>query len=268
MIIYILYHGLDDPTQGILDAGGIFLYNTPNKAIKILDDMVIFKLNFSKSSQNDPNSNIVVSANGSNINSDHAILMDKFEALTRKINSEFLIIRKELKEMRDGRKDNQASQIYMRDDTPMCDPMEANYDVLQNNVLMNLVGLSRAFKVNRWRWNWKDDKEGEGRQRNFEKVVNSMSYDILFATGVVNEIGSIFRDNDSWQAEPGYDVILYELLDLLFSSNGPMARAQDGIFLCQWKYALDIICKAGLPGAKAAKIPMEQNHRLGLAKGR
>ncbi|GJU34248.1 hypothetical protein Tco_1182602 [Tanacetum coccineum] len=38
MIIYIFYHGLDDPTQGILDAGGIFLYNTPNKAIKILDD--------------------------------------------------------------------------------------------------------------------------------------------------------------------------------------------------------------------------------------
>ncbi|GKF78365.1 hypothetical protein Tco_0233933, partial [Tanacetum coccineum] len=29
--------------------------------------------------------------------------------------------------MRDGRRDNQASQIYLKDDTPMCDPMEANY---------------------------------------------------------------------------------------------------------------------------------------------
>nr|GEX19532.1 reverse transcriptase domain-containing protein [Tanacetum cinerariifolium] len=37
-IIQIFYHGLDDPTQGILDAGGIFLYNTPNKAFKILED--------------------------------------------------------------------------------------------------------------------------------------------------------------------------------------------------------------------------------------
>nr|GEU97126.1 hypothetical protein [Tanacetum cinerariifolium] len=47
-----------------------------------------------------------------------------------------------------------------------------------------------------------------------------------------------------------------------------VARAQDGIFLCQRKYALDIICEAGLLGAKPTKIPIEQNHHLGLAKGR
>ncbi|GKD05923.1 hypothetical protein Tco_1180897 [Tanacetum coccineum] len=29
--------------------------------------------------------------------------------------------------MRDGRRDNHASQIYMKDDTPMCEPHEANY---------------------------------------------------------------------------------------------------------------------------------------------
>ncbi|GJW52679.1 retrovirus-related pol polyprotein from transposon RE2 [Tanacetum coccineum] len=46
-----------------------------------------------------------------------------------------------------------------------------------------------------------------------------------------------------------------------------VACAQDGIFLCQQKYALDIICEAGLLGAKPSKIPMEQNHHLGLAKG-
>ncbi|GKC51187.1 hypothetical protein Tco_1073932 [Tanacetum coccineum] len=37
-IVHIFYHGLDGPTQGILDAGGIFLYNTPNEAFKILED--------------------------------------------------------------------------------------------------------------------------------------------------------------------------------------------------------------------------------------
>ncbi|GJX41766.1 hypothetical protein Tco_0256756 [Tanacetum coccineum] len=124
MIIQIFYHGLDNPTQEILDARGIFLYNTPNEAFKILKDKVLLKLDFSKDSQN-PKPKTIVSTGGSNTNFDHAILMEKFEALAKKIDSEFLFIRKELKEMRDGRRDNQASQIYMKDDTPMCEPHEA-----------------------------------------------------------------------------------------------------------------------------------------------
>ncbi|GJZ38619.1 hypothetical protein Tco_0585182 [Tanacetum coccineum] len=92
-IIQIFYHGLDDPTQGVLDAGGIFHYNTPNKSFKILEVKVHLKLDFSKDSQNNPK----------------------------------LKTRKELKEMRDDRRDNHASHIYMKDDTSMCDPMEANY---------------------------------------------------------------------------------------------------------------------------------------------
>nr|GEV02499.1 retrovirus-related Pol polyprotein from transposon TNT 1-94 [Tanacetum cinerariifolium] len=61
---------------------------------------------------------------GSNINFSHEILSENFEALATKINFEFLKIRKELKETRDGRSDNPASQTYMRDDMPMCDPIE------------------------------------------------------------------------------------------------------------------------------------------------
>ncbi|GJU69045.1 reverse transcriptase domain-containing protein [Tanacetum coccineum] len=37
-IIQTFYRGLDSATQGILSAGGIFLYNTPNEAFKILED--------------------------------------------------------------------------------------------------------------------------------------------------------------------------------------------------------------------------------------
>ncbi|GKD59615.1 hypothetical protein Tco_1297124, partial [Tanacetum coccineum] len=115
------------PTQGILNAEVIFLYKTPNEAFKILKDKVLLKHDFSGESQNNPKPKTVVSASGSNSDSGHELLVEKFEALASKINSEFLNIRKELKEMRDGRRDNHASQIYMKDDAPMCDPMEANY---------------------------------------------------------------------------------------------------------------------------------------------
>ncbi|GJY59073.1 reverse transcriptase domain-containing protein [Tanacetum coccineum] len=85
----------------------------------------LLKLDFSREFQIIPKT--VVSAGGSNIDSYHAMLMEKFEDLITKIDSEFLIIRKELKEMRDDRRENYASQIYMKDDTPICEPHEANY---------------------------------------------------------------------------------------------------------------------------------------------
>nr|GEY91470.1 reverse transcriptase domain-containing protein [Tanacetum cinerariifolium] len=150
MIIQIFYRGLDDPTQGILEAGRIFLYNTPNEAFKILEDMFLLKLDFSKDSQNTKPKTIVLAV-GNNINSNHAIIMEKFKALASKIDSEFLIIRNELKETRDGRRDNYASQIYMKDDMLMCKPHEANYDctvhipytqekVFKHDEILNHVG--------------------------------------------------------------------------------------------------------------------------------
>jgi hypothetical protein len=46
-----------------------------------------------------------------------------------------------------------------------------------------------------------------------------------------------------------------------------VARNPTGIFLCQRKYALDIISEADLLGAKPAATPLEQNHSLSLADG-
>ncbi|GJS44110.1 hypothetical protein Tco_0569153 [Tanacetum coccineum] len=104
----LLAHREYDPTQGILDAEGIFLYNTPNEALKILKDKVLFQLDFSGGSQNRPNPKTVVSVGGNNINPNLVILVDKFEAIATKIDSEFMIISKEFKEMQDGHRDNHA----------------------------------------------------------------------------------------------------------------------------------------------------------------
>ena len=44
-----------------------------------------------------------------------------------------------------------------------------------------------------------------------------------------------------------------------------VARNLEGIFLCQRKYALDIISETRLLGAKPVGTPLEQNHKLALA---
>ncbi|GJS65979.1 reverse transcriptase domain-containing protein [Tanacetum coccineum] len=80
-IIQIFYHGLDEATQAILEAGGIFLYKTPNEAHQLLEDRVLLKLNWYKDMKSKPLQKTVAFAEGS-INSQ---LMEKMEVLTRKI---------------------------------------------------------------------------------------------------------------------------------------------------------------------------------------
>lgn len=46
-----------------------------------------------------------------------------------------------------------------------------------------------------------------------------------------------------------------------------VARSPSGLFLYQRKYTLEIVAEAGLLGAKPFACPIEQNHKLGLAKG-
>lgn len=45
-----------------------------------------------------------------------------------------------------------------------------------------------------------------------------------------------------------------------------VARTRQGIYLCQWKYALDIRSDVSFLGTKPLGFPMEQNNKLGKAK--
>jgi len=46
-----------------------------------------------------------------------------------------------------------------------------------------------------------------------------------------------------------------------------VAHGPQGLFLCQWKYALEIVEECGLLGGKPATSPLEENHNLPLALG-
>ncbi|GJY49435.1 reverse transcriptase domain-containing protein [Tanacetum coccineum] len=128
-IIQIFYHGLDEPTQGILDitAGGIFLYKSPNQAFQFLEDKVLFNLDWSIKSKNKHHHKSVSFTDGSNSNNDNSRLMEKLAALTIKIDSQFISLKEELQDMRNKYnelREGNASKNHMNDDTPMCERHE------------------------------------------------------------------------------------------------------------------------------------------------
>ncbi|GJW93358.1 reverse transcriptase domain-containing protein [Tanacetum coccineum] len=100
-IIQIFYHGLDEPTQAILDvtAGGIFLYKSPNQAFQILEDKVLFEHDWSTKSQNDHHQKSVSFTDVSGSNNDNSRLMEKLEALTVKMDSQVISLNEELEDM-------------------------------------------------------------------------------------------------------------------------------------------------------------------------
>ncbi|GJZ54222.1 reverse transcriptase domain-containing protein [Tanacetum coccineum] len=131
-IIQIFYHGLDEPTQGILDVtvGGIFLYKSPNQAFQFLEDKVLFKHDWPIKSKNEHHQKSVSFADGSDSNDDNYRLIKKLEALNIKMDSQFQSLKGERHEMRNkyqDLRDNHDPKNHLNDDTPMCKRHEANY---------------------------------------------------------------------------------------------------------------------------------------------
>ncbi|GKB37676.1 reverse transcriptase domain-containing protein [Tanacetum coccineum] len=129
-IIQIFYHGLNEPTQAILDARGIFLYKTPNEAHQLPRghrvSVSIKNLDWSKENKTKPLCKTVAFAESEK----NSPLLEKMEALTTRIDSQFKEIRGDMKEMRDGcKKCGGPHPLSDCDDKPMGGPKEeeANY---------------------------------------------------------------------------------------------------------------------------------------------
>ncbi|GJX01783.1 hypothetical protein Tco_0185696 [Tanacetum coccineum] len=77
-IIQIFYHGLDEPNQTILDAGGISLYKIPNEAHQLLEDRVLLNLDWPKENKTKPLRKTIAFVEGE----ENSPLLEKMEALT------------------------------------------------------------------------------------------------------------------------------------------------------------------------------------------
>ncbi|GJT72479.1 hypothetical protein Tco_1031765 [Tanacetum coccineum] len=132
-IIQIFYHGLDEPTQGILDviAEGIFLYKSPNQAFQFLEDKVLFEHDWPIKSKNEHHRKSISFADRSdNSNNDNSRLMEILEALTIKMDSQIISLNEEMQDIRNKYnklREGNASKNHLNNDTLMCERHEANY---------------------------------------------------------------------------------------------------------------------------------------------
>ncbi|GJT78260.1 hypothetical protein Tco_1044985 [Tanacetum coccineum] len=175
--MHIFYHGLDKPTQEILDgtAGGIFLYKIPNQAFQFLDDRILFKLDWSSKSKNEHNQKSIAFSDGSNSNNDNSRLIEELEALPIKMDSQFQSLKEEMHEMRkkyNNHGDNHTSKNHMNDDTPMCERHEVNSiqsEGYQNQNSNDSYSLQSHYE---------QPKSNNDSKKSLTKLINDVKYDI------------------------------------------------------------------------------------------
>ncbi|GJS96407.1 hypothetical protein Tco_0803375 [Tanacetum coccineum] len=113
---------------------------------------------------------------------DYSRLMEKLEALTIKINSQFSNLKEELQDIRnkyDDLRDNHVSKNHLNDDTPMYERQEANsihFEELNNDVRNDLEDFKRrvhSMRTVHWKLYDKNNRKTTGVLPNKEsKTVN------------------------------------------------------------------------------------------------
>ncbi|GKD04866.1 reverse transcriptase domain-containing protein [Tanacetum coccineum] len=127
-IIEIFYHGLDEPTQAILDvtAGGIFLYKSLNQTFQFLKDKVLFEHDWPIKSKNKHHRKSVSFADGSDSKTDNFRFIEKLKGM----NSQIISLKEELQDMRkkcNKLREENTSKNHLNDDILLCERHEANY---------------------------------------------------------------------------------------------------------------------------------------------
>ncbi|GKB68774.1 reverse transcriptase domain-containing protein [Tanacetum coccineum] len=124
-IIQLFYHGLEEPTQRILDitAAGIFLYKIPNQAFQFLEDKVLFEHYWTIKSKNEHHRKSVAFVDRSDSNTDNSRFMEKLKA----VDSQIISLNEELQDMREKYNELRMGNASKNDDTPTCECHEANY---------------------------------------------------------------------------------------------------------------------------------------------
>ncbi|GKA77354.1 hypothetical protein Tco_0783815 [Tanacetum coccineum] len=117
------------------------------KIFQFLEDKVLFKLDWSLESKIEHHQRSVAFADGSN--NDNSRLMEKLEALTIKMDSQFQSLKEEMHEMRknyNNRGDNHASKNCMNDDTPMCERHEKSLIKLNNDAKQDIEDFKSCIR--------------------------------------------------------------------------------------------------------------------------
>nr|GEX65465.1 reverse transcriptase domain-containing protein [Tanacetum cinerariifolium] len=91
-IIKILYHGLNEITQEVLNAatGDIFLYEIPNQAYQLLEDKVLLKIDYAKNQKTKSSlTKTIAFVDEGSSNSDTDKIMARMDAMTLKIDAQY-----------------------------------------------------------------------------------------------------------------------------------------------------------------------------------
>ena len=89
---------------------------------------------------------------------------------------------------------------------------------------------------------------------------------LVYVDGII-VVGNFSQNIDSFKETLDGKFKLKDLGDLKFFLGLEVARSQQGVFVCQRHYALQLLTNTGLLGCKPVKTPMEPNLKLSKEEG-